>query len=73
MHSTWAYFLLALAVGTGFGVAVAFAAEYFDPTVRTPHDVEALLDIPVLAWLPETIPQRHRSARSPAGRRKVVG
>jgi uncharacterized protein involved in exopolysaccharide biosynthesis len=38
------------ALGTGAGVA--FAADYLDPALRTPEEVLAWLDLPVLASLP---------------------
>jgi uncharacterized protein involved in exopolysaccharide biosynthesis len=42
-------FAAALASGTG----AAFAADYLDPALRTPEEVLACLEIPVLASLPE--------------------
>jgi uncharacterized protein involved in exopolysaccharide biosynthesis len=39
----------ALASGTG----AAFAADYLDPALRTPEEVTACLELPVLASLPE--------------------
>jgi uncharacterized protein involved in exopolysaccharide biosynthesis len=39
----------ALASGTG----AAFAADYLDPALRTPEEVTAYLELPVLASLPE--------------------
>jgi capsular polysaccharide biosynthesis protein len=39
----------AVAVGAGS----AFAADYMDPALRTPDEVLACLEIPVLASLPE--------------------
>ncbi len=44
----------ALASGTG----AAFAADYLDPALRTPEDVLACLEIPVLASLPEGMGRR---------------
>jgi uncharacterized protein involved in exopolysaccharide biosynthesis len=41
-------FVTALASGTG----AAFAADYLDPALRTPEEVIACLEIPVLASLP---------------------
>jgi len=41
-------FVAALTSGTG----AAFAADYMDPALRTPEEVLAYLDIPVLASLP---------------------
>jgi uncharacterized protein involved in exopolysaccharide biosynthesis len=42
-------FVAALTSGTG----AAFAADYLDPALRTPEEVLACLEIPVLASLPE--------------------
>jgi polysaccharide biosynthesis protein PslE len=42
-------FVAALTAGTG----AAFAADYMDPALRTPEEVLAYLEIPVLASLPE--------------------
>ncbi|MGB7132509.1 MAG: hypothetical protein WBD59_16980 [Candidatus Sulfotelmatobacter sp.] len=42
-------FIGALASGTG----AAFAADYLDPALRTPEEVMAYLELPVLASLPE--------------------
>jgi uncharacterized protein involved in exopolysaccharide biosynthesis len=44
----------ALASGTG----AAFAADYLDPALRTPEEVTAYLELPVLASLPEGIGTR---------------
>jgi polysaccharide biosynthesis protein PslE len=41
-------FITALTLGTG----TAFAADYFDPALRTPEEVLTCLEIPVLASLP---------------------
>ena len=35
-------------------VGLAFTADYLDPSFRTPYEVEAFLDIPVLAAVPRT-------------------
>jgi len=45
---------LAIAFGLAgvVAVGVAFTAEYFDSTVRTPIEARMLLEAPVLAWLP---------------------
>lgn len=40
------------------GTAAAFAADYLDPTLRTPEDALACLKIPVLASLPEGMCRR---------------
>jgi uncharacterized protein involved in exopolysaccharide biosynthesis len=47
-------FVGALAAGTG----AAFAADYLDPALRTPEEVVACLEIPVLASLPIEIDSR---------------
>jgi uncharacterized protein involved in exopolysaccharide biosynthesis len=47
-------FVTAMTVGTG----AAFAADYMDPALRTPEEVVACLEIPVLASLPEEIDRR---------------
>jgi uncharacterized protein involved in exopolysaccharide biosynthesis len=50
--STWTLLMLGLvAVGTA-GTGAAFIADYIDPAFRTPDDVLAYLDVPVLASLP---------------------
>jgi len=47
-------FFAALTSGTG----AAFAADYLDPALRTPEEVLACLEIPVLASLPIERDQR---------------
>jgi uncharacterized protein involved in exopolysaccharide biosynthesis len=47
-------FAAALTSGTG----AAFAADYLDPALRTPEEVMACLEIPVLASLPEDVGRR---------------
>jgi uncharacterized protein involved in exopolysaccharide biosynthesis len=49
----FAGFVAALGAGTG----AAFAADYLDPSLRTPEEVLACLEIPVLASLPRTTPR----------------
>lgn len=51
-HSIVFYMGLALGVSGFFAVGVAFTADYFDSTVRTPGEAQRLLEVPVLAWLP---------------------
>jgi uncharacterized protein involved in exopolysaccharide biosynthesis len=69
-HSVLLYFLLAFGLAIAFSVGLAFTTEYFDPTIRTPHEAYVLLDVPVLAWLPAAGPGV--PAFSPNGRHKVV-
>ena len=55
-HSIWFWLgfgLSAAGVGT---LATAFAADYMDPAFRTPDEVVALLQVPVLASLPRETP-----------------
>jgi uncharacterized protein involved in exopolysaccharide biosynthesis len=47
-------FVAALTSGTG----AAFAADHLDPALRTPEEVLACLDIPVLASIPEGMGRR---------------
>lgn len=61
-HAHWALtllfgFLLACLVSPG----VAFAVDYFDPSLRTPDELRDVLQIPVLASLPKDTDQRHVS------------
>jgi uncharacterized protein involved in exopolysaccharide biosynthesis len=51
-HSIVFYFVIAFGLSIMFAVGAAFAAEYFDSTVRTPSEAQRLLEVPVLAWLP---------------------
>ncbi|MGB7330155.1 MAG: hypothetical protein WBD25_02120, partial [Terriglobales bacterium] len=51
-HSVVLYFLLAFVLAMVFSVGIAFTAEYFDSTIRTPDEAYSLLEVPVLAWLP---------------------
>jgi len=48
--------VLVLVIGVAFAaftsVAAAFAAEYLDPSFRTPGEVGEILGIPVLASFP---------------------
>lgn len=54
VHAVLFYFLLAFGVAVLFSVGAAFTADYFDPTIRTPTEARGLLEVPVLAWLPES-------------------
>lgn len=53
MHSTLFWFAISFAVALPASIGAGFAAEYFDPTIRTPEEADDLLEAPVLAWLPE--------------------
>jgi len=71
-HSLFFYPLLAFGLATAFSVGIAFTAEYFDPTIRTPDEARSLMEIPVLAWLPMPEPANLRPFISPINRKKVV-
>jgi len=45
---------LGLLLGTFGAVALAFACEYLDHTIKTPQEVEERLGLPVLAYVPRT-------------------
>jgi polysaccharide biosynthesis transport protein len=51
--------LLGLVVGLAIGIGLAFLAEAFDTRVRSENDIEEVLDVPLLARLPEP-PRRFR-------------
>lgn len=72
VHSVLFYFLLAFGVSSAFSVGVALTAEYFDQTVRTPDEAKALLELPILAWLPEAESQPVDPAVAAIGWRKVM-
>jgi uncharacterized protein involved in exopolysaccharide biosynthesis len=71
-HSVLLYFLLAFGVALAFSVGAAFTAEYFDPTIRTPGEARGLLEVPVLAWLPESASRAAGPEVSAISRPKVV-
>ena len=49
----WAATCLSFAAACIFSTGAAFAADYVDPSLRTPDELTALLGVPVLAALPE--------------------
>ena len=49
----WSASCLAFAAACVFSTGITFAADYFDPSLRTPEEVFDLLGSPVLASLPE--------------------
>ena len=51
-HSEAFFLFLGLAVAGVSSTGLAFAADYFAPSFRTPDEVSAYLDVPVLASLP---------------------
>src|ERR1039458_535594 len=72
VHSLLVYFLLAFGLAMAFSVGIAFTSDYFGATIRTPSEAYRLLEVPVLAWLPESEPVVLRPAIYPIGRPKVV-
>ena len=46
---------VAVAVGLVLGVGLAFLIEYLDTSVKTMHDIESALGIPVLAIIPKDV------------------
>lgn len=48
----WSASCLSLIGAFGFSTGLAFATDYFDPSFRTPEEVAAFLNSPVLAALP---------------------
>jgi len=50
--SAWALLFIAFVIAGASGTTAAFAADYLDPAFRTPDEVLAYLDAPVLASLP---------------------
>jgi uncharacterized protein involved in exopolysaccharide biosynthesis len=71
-HSWLLYFLLAFGLAMALSVGTAFAAEYFNSTIRTPNEAYGLLEVPVLAWLPAPEPAVSRSSIFRIGRHKAV-
>jgi uncharacterized protein involved in exopolysaccharide biosynthesis len=54
VHSTMFWLVIAFGLALPASVGAGFTAEYFDPTIRTPGEAYGLLEVPVLAWLPES-------------------
>jgi uncharacterized protein involved in exopolysaccharide biosynthesis len=65
-RSALGYLLFAFGLSLVFSTGLCFLAEYFDATIRTPEEANSVLEIPVLAWLPQTEPQilNSRTART---------
>jgi uncharacterized protein involved in exopolysaccharide biosynthesis len=53
VHSMVFWFAVGLGLALPVSIGAGFTAEYFDPTIRTPDEAQGLLEVPVLAWLPE--------------------
>jgi uncharacterized protein involved in exopolysaccharide biosynthesis len=52
-HSPWLIMFLGFFAAIFVAVAVAFVAEYLDPSFRTPEEVMETLNMPVLATMPK--------------------
>jgi uncharacterized protein involved in exopolysaccharide biosynthesis len=52
--SLWTQLMVAIIVSGLSSLAVGFVVEYFDPSFRTPAEVQEYLDIPLLASFPKT-------------------
>jgi uncharacterized protein involved in exopolysaccharide biosynthesis len=72
VHSVLLYFLLAFVLSVAFAVGLAFSADYFDSTIRTPAEASLLLEVPVLAWLPAAEAEILPPIGSRAGTKPVV-
>ena len=53
--SVWMVLAVGAVAAGASGTGAAFAADYFDPAFRTPDDVLAYLNSPVLASLPRDV------------------
>jgi succinoglycan biosynthesis transport protein ExoP len=51
--------VLATIVGLAMGLALAFVLDRLDDTVRTPEEVERVIEVPVLAVIPVFAPRGH--------------
>jgi len=54
---------LALVLGLGGGVAMAFLQEHLDNTLKNPDDVERFLGVPALALIPSAASASHYSTK----------
>lgn len=72
IHSIFFYLSFGSALALICGIALAFASEYFDPTIRTPDEALQVLEVPVLAWLPASRPTLLASTSARFSRPKVV-
>jgi uncharacterized protein involved in exopolysaccharide biosynthesis len=66
------WFVAAFGLATTVSIGAGFTAEYFDPTIRTPGEAQGLLEVPVLAWLPQSEARAAGPALLRMDRRKVV-
>ena len=54
-HSFWFWLGFGLSAAGACSLATALTADYMDPALRTPDEVVALLQVPVLASLPREV------------------
>jgi len=59
--------VIGLIIGVFLGVLAAFFLEYLDQTIKTPADVDRVLEVPVLGLIPTEV----RQAGQPNGRRRT--
>jgi len=71
-HPFVLYFLCAFGLAVAVSIGLAFSADYFDATIRTPDEALGLLEVPVLAWLPAGGVAGVENPMSRAGQSKVV-
>jgi capsular exopolysaccharide synthesis family protein len=50
--------LLALLVGTGLGIGMAFLLDYLDNTIKSESDIQRIAATPVLGYVPHYLPLR---------------
>lgn len=58
-QSLWSLMLIAIALATTVSGGMVFALEYFNVSFRTPTEVESVLNVPVLAAIPDHERQLH--------------
>jgi len=54
VHSRWLFVLLGGLLASLVSAGSAFASDYLDPSFRTPSELEAFLNVPVLASMPKS-------------------
>jgi uncharacterized protein involved in exopolysaccharide biosynthesis len=54
LHSMMFWLAVGLGLALPISIGAGFTAEYFDATIRTPDEAHGLLEVPVLAWLPQS-------------------
>lgn len=67
-NSAWLSLLVGVLFATTFSMGIAFTLEYLDPSFRTPSEVVAELNIPVLA----AVPQQRRAITAKGNREEFA-